>query len=141
MNMHLDFEEIEVTDETDTVQVTLEWIGEGFSGDYDPDDPDDLPLLRYSVYRRYRDNEEYPEGIFDLDALEDGEWMACNNASYCTQLKVTDDRTMLLEAANRLVAHISQGVIDKARQKRLYEYLSWISIHDGKVIDQHGKEI
>jgi len=37
------------------VRVELEWIGEGYEGDYDPEDPEDVPLLRFTVYRREGD--------------------------------------------------------------------------------------
>jgi hypothetical protein len=31
------------------VRVTFQWIGEGMSGDYNPDDPKDIPVLRFDV--------------------------------------------------------------------------------------------
>ena len=33
------------------VSVELEDIGEGLSGDYDPNDKDDIPLLRFTVLK------------------------------------------------------------------------------------------
>ena len=38
--LHLEYEE-------GGVRVCWEDIGEGICGDYDPDDPDDIPLLRF----------------------------------------------------------------------------------------------
>lgn len=56
------------------IKVEWEHIGEGWSGDYNPDDPNDEPLLRFTVYIRG----VWPE--FEWEQLED--------ASYCTQMPV-----------------------------------------------------
>lgn len=52
--------------------VELDHIGEGRSGDYDPGDPDDAQLVRFTVLRRV-------DGV--LQPIEDG--------SYCTNLPTT----------------------------------------------------
>lgn len=41
----------------DHVRVELECIGEGFDGEFDPSDPDDRPLYRFSVFMRQDDHE------------------------------------------------------------------------------------
>lgn len=46
--MDVEFEDFEVRSGPWTL--VWEWIGEGESGDYDPDDPDDVPRLRASLY-------------------------------------------------------------------------------------------
>jgi hypothetical protein len=33
----------------DEVHVEVEWIGEGYSGDYVPSDPDDVPFVRFTA--------------------------------------------------------------------------------------------
>ena len=40
------------------VKVELEWIGEGLDGDYNPGDPNDVPLLRFCVYKKINDQWE-----------------------------------------------------------------------------------
>ena len=58
-----------------------EWIdiGEGWSGDYNPDDPTDTPLLRFDVLELTK-----VEGLFsDSPELE---WEVLDDASYCTQM-------------------------------------------------------
>ena len=57
--------------EEDGIRVEWEDIGEGICGDYNPEDPDDHPLLRFSV-----------------SILLDGQWEAVEDASYCTQMPV-----------------------------------------------------
>lgn len=59
---------------TTSYEVQWDFIGEGYSGDFDPEDPDDRELWRLDLYNISRD--EFVEG-----------------ASWCTQLplNVTDD--------------------------------------------------
>ncbi len=99
-----DFEDIVAVSEDGKVKVVIEWIGEGIDGDYDEEDPDDEPLCRFSVYRRYDRDERMdphflddhtPWGEYDID---EG-WRAVADASYCTQLKATLPRERLEKAA------------------------------------------
>lgn len=70
----------------DRVVVELADIGEGLGGDFDPDDPEDVPLLRFT---------------FLVQNLE-GEWDAMDDCSYCTSI---DARTPW-EARLGLAAHL-----------------------------------
>ena len=56
---------VEMMLEEDGIRVEWEDIGEGICGDYNPEDPDDIPLLRFSV-----------------SILLDGQWEAVEDASY-----------------------------------------------------------
>lgn len=56
-----------------TVRVELDFIGEGYGGDYDPDDAEDTQLLRISV----------------LAQNLEGEWEIVENGSTCTNLDAT----------------------------------------------------
>lgn len=86
-------------------RVTLEWIGEGLSGDYNPDDPDDLPLLRFTVYKRFG-----------------GTWEQLDDGSYCTLLT-----TSLTPAqAQAVLKRIWLRVSDATSPKRVCEALSWM---------------
>jgi len=76
------FETIEVR--RGNFKAEWEWIGEGKSGDYDPADKDDEPLLRFSCFRHvYRDETG--------NLIDDG--------SYCTQLPVSTPVSHLVRAA------------------------------------------
>jgi len=45
----INYQELERQDTEDdsNIVVSLEYIGEGLSGDYDEEDPEDVPLLRF----------------------------------------------------------------------------------------------
>lgn len=60
-----DFEDIVAVSEDGKVKVVIEWIGEGIDGDYDEEDPDDEPLCRFSVYRRYDRDERMDPHFLD----------------------------------------------------------------------------
>ena len=87
------------------VEVELEYIGEGWGGDYDKDDPEDEPLMRFTV--KYKGEE-----------LDD--------ASYCTALQATLEHEILLFAATEILDEVYDEVMDRHSIKRLSERLSWI---------------
>ena len=99
--------------------IMVAWVndGEGFSGDYNPEDPEDINLLRFDVYYR---------------AKETDPWEAVDDASYCTLMPADTDRETLNRAikvlyreyCNVLEADPSQSV------KKLGEKLSWLCPED-----------
>ena len=95
----------------DTVRVELEDIGEGYNGDYDPDDPNDTPLLRFTVSKH-----------------EDGEWYQIDDASYCTQLPVSITEEQANSVLNFIMNEVYDAVIGGNSIKRRCELLSWISL-------------
>lgn len=52
-------------------KVVVEWIGEGKNGDYDPNDKNDSPMLRFSCHQRNQ---------------QDTDWEEMSCSSYCTRL-------------------------------------------------------
>lgn len=97
------------------VMVALEWIGEGFSGDYDPADPEDQPLLRFTVFRR-----------------EDGVWQPVDNGSYCTLLPATISGAQKQIALNVLMNEFYEPVTHNEPIKGRGEFMSYLSIRDLK---------
>jgi hypothetical protein len=95
------------------VRVDLEWIGEGVSGDFDPDDPNDVPLLRFTVYRR------------EVESATG--WTQVSDASYCTNLPATAPRAILAHAIKRIYDEVAAEVEEDNDVKRLCENLSHIS--------------
>lgn len=95
--------------------IKVEWVdlGEGLCGDYNPDDPEDIPLLR-----------------FDISVLRDGEWEIKEDGSHCTQFPATassaEKATGLAILMNR-VRDVLADDID-ASIKKLAEELSWIDL-------------
>jgi hypothetical protein len=131
--MTIEFENIEVFSEDGLIRVDLEWNFEGIDGDYDASDPDDIPLLRYAVYRKFtKDCKNNAERLCsDFRRFNIGEWMEVDDSSYCTQLSALENRDSLIEAAQFILAYVQSGVRDFNREKRLYELLSWVGIKDG----------
>jgi hypothetical protein len=90
----------------------IEWYdaGEGWNGDYDPEDKNDVALLRFDVY------------AWDNDQG----WMEVEDASYCTQVPVDTPplvRQYLLEI---LMEEIGPEVDQDHSVKKICERLSWI---------------
>jgi hypothetical protein len=136
MNYNLNFERIEVYSEDGLVRVDLDWEGEGIDGDYDGTDPDDVPLLRYGVSRKFtkecQDDKFYHLTGEYFQGRELGEWVGVEDSSYCTQLPINAPREQLIEAAQFILGYVESGVRDLHREKRMYETLSWICLQDGK---------
>jgi hypothetical protein len=110
--MDLEFKDIEVVSKDGLIKVVLEYIGEGYQGDYDPKDSEDEPLLRYSLYQKD----------------DDGDWDDVDCGSYCTYLSVNDDRDKLVKVANTILRLVEDGLTSDNHQKFLYERLSHINI-------------
>lgn len=104
-----EFEEFEKTSSCGQVRVLLSYIGEGRSGDYDPEDPDDVPLLRY-----------------DLDRKEDDKWIAVENGSYCTELPTSISRHEAELAASIILDNVAD-LVKSNKHKRMCEKLSWLN--------------
>lgn len=94
----------------DTVKVELEYIGEGYNGDYDPDDPEDQPLLRFTVLK-----------------LVDGEWEQIDDASYCTQLPESIPNDEKMWVLTFIMNEVYDAVVGGASIKKRCELLSWIT--------------
>jgi hypothetical protein len=104
----IEFEEL-ILEQGDK-RVTWEWIGEGNEGDYNPDDPDDEPLLRFSCSKY----------------TGDGEWEGMEDASYCTALPITTPRRYLAIAASIVL----EAIDTNSSYKRELEHLSWFCLSD-----------
>lgn len=92
------------------LRVDLDYIGEGISGDYNPDDPEDVELLRFYVSK-----------------YNGWEWIDLDHGSYCTQM-TTDLPTKERMAALKTIMDVVESCIDEADGsfKRRMEELSWM---------------
>ena len=104
--MDISFEELIL--EHANKRVTWEWIGEGWSGDYDETDQEDTPLLRFSC-----------------DERVDDDWVSIDDASYCTRLPITTPTAYLVRGAG-----IVLEAIQKSSPKKRLEELSWFCLED-----------
>ncbi|MHC4780197.1 MAG: hypothetical protein ACYTFG_16630 [Planctomycetota bacterium] len=99
------------------VRVEIGWIGEGFNGDFDPEDPEDVPLLRIDAY--------------DLSPHADttectGRFDCCRGAtdnSYCTNIPAWVP-PHVLESVCKAIA---LDIYDRDSWKRTLEGWSWLS--------------
>lgn len=80
-------------------------IGEGLSGMYDPDDPEDVALLRFDIYEKV-----------------DGEWETMDDGSYCTRMPVDTPPGIIMKA----LQFIMDETFDLDRVKKAGEALSWM---------------
>ena len=97
----------------------IEWdhIGEGYNGDYNPNDPEDCPLYRFYVSTIVTSEfEEY--------------WEQVDSASYCTQ--VTDDVSSfeLMGGLFIIAVAIFKPLQEGESIKKICEKLSWLSNKD-----------
>jgi hypothetical protein len=111
MNTYQTFDDVEVI--RDNIRLAWEYIGEGWNGDHDEEDPDDTPLLRFSI--EWRENADS-----DWDGLED--------ASYCTGLPIDTDANTLREYADNIIDSLSSTKERPIGYKRALELWSWIGI-------------
>jgi hypothetical protein len=87
------------------VTVELDDIGEGLSGDYDPDDKDDVPLLRFTVLK---DNEPV------------------DDASYCTQVPTNVTITEATKILGAIMNEVTEPLAQGYSIKKMCERISWI---------------
>lgn len=92
----------------DDVSVEWENIGEGYCGDYDPDDPEDLNFLRFSV------NKFTPENG----------WEQVDNGSYCTLVEASTDPAVLMEYLQMIMNECYPVIKDGGSIKKICEHLS-----------------
>ena len=101
--------------------VRADWYdaGEGICGDYNPEDPDDIPLLRFDIYIKQGDD-----------------WEPVDDASYCTRMPVTERLEMLTRSLYVIFKEYNDVLKDdpEASVKKLGESLSWISPDDLTVL-------
>jgi len=109
----------------DKVKVIFEDIGEGWNGDYNPDDPDDVSLYRFDVFAHESLKNEYAEDSM----IEDGYGFMLDS-SYCTQMPTNTPKPIMDMALKRIMEEVKDAVIDGYSIKKICEGLSWLSPSD-----------
>ena len=107
----------------DVLRVDWYNAGEGICGDFNPDDPEDINLLRFDVYVKADAN-------MDTDSIHG--WAEVEDASYCTNMPATAPEAVL-EKALKCIFKRYRDVItgpDYPSVKKLGEELSHISEDD-----------
>lgn len=93
------------------LQVTIGWMGEGWCGDYDEDDPTDEPLLRFDAY-----------DLKCADPDNDRRSRSYQDTSYCTALPATTS----LPQVEAVCKAIAEALAGKPHWKRICEGWSWV---------------
>jgi len=92
-------------------KVELEWAGEGRCGDYNPEDPDDYPHLRF-----------YCSKWIESDV----EWECLDDASYCTTLPSSLPPALMAIAVDMILRRLED--VGEAGAKKAMEEMSWIDL-------------
>ena len=92
-------------------KVRIDWVNldEGNDGDYDPDNPEDVNLLRFDVYKKH-----------DIEG-----WLEVEDGSYCTQVPATTDADTLRRILTSFMDVIHDDIAGYGKAKRKCEQLSW----------------
>lgn len=97
--------------------VRIDWVNlhEGFDGDYDPENPDDVNLLRFDAYRH-----------------DGADWVEVEDGSYCTQIPANTNHVTLRRILRSFMDYIYDDVVSVGKAKRKCEQLSWTDL-DGNI--------
>ena len=101
------------------LRISVEDIGEGWSGEYDEQNQDDSPLLRFEVLVRDSPHVETEDGFAD----EDG-FAAAVDTSYCTA--VTSNAQNEIALAKYLARQLA-GITTGSELRQECQRLSWVS--------------
>jgi len=98
--------------------IMVEWVrlGEGLSGDYNPNDPEDVELLRFDVSKQEGD---------EWSSIN--EWIEVPDASYCTLFPVNTKKRIKMKGLQYIMNEIWKPITDGHSIKKICEQLSWIS--------------
>lgn len=89
----------------DNIIIKLEHIGEGYNGDYDEEDPNDVPLLRFTIFK-------------------DGEQL--NDGSYCTTLPINTPEDRQQEVLEEIMGMVFHPLKNGQSIKKICQTLSWV---------------
>jgi len=87
-----------------STKIEFDYIGEGLSGDYDPDDPNDRPLLRFYVSK--------------VD-FATNEWEMVDGGSYCTYVDADTEIPTLAKLLGIILQEVTASSFDKRRMAEL----------------------
>lgn len=115
----------------------IDWIdiGEGLTGGYDPNDPEDVELLRFSVYRFDGDDALLAAALADPELglmldVEGRGWVEVDDASYCTNVPANTDTAERQRLLVLLMDEFHQAVTERRSVKKLGEAASHIGPGD-----------
>ena len=105
----------------DGVKVTFEYIGEGWCGDYNPEDSEDTPLLRFNVFA----HESLKNPFSEESPVKDG-YGYMLDSSYCTGMPINTPKEIIDMALRSIMDEICDDVRIGRSIKKKCEMLSWL---------------
>ena len=107
-----DFETVQLI--KDNVLVEIDWLEDGISGEYRVDDPNDVPMLRFTVCSC-----PYVGTAFR-------HWEPVSNASYVMQIPIDTPRAVLERLAQKIMDRVYDEIQARNSIKEICEELSRI---------------
>lgn len=106
-------------------RVKVKWVdlGEGWCGEYSPDDPDDEELLRFDVFFW-----EPSEDGWDEYNGKTGNWGDPGDASYCTRFPYNSTLEEQQKGLQIIMANVYDPLMSGYSIKKMCEELSWIGL-------------
>jgi hypothetical protein len=110
-------------------RVRVEWVelGEGWIGDYNPDNPEDEELLRFDVSWWLPDTDD-PENLDPTNENAFGDWSDPGDASYCTAFPVKATPEQRQKGLELIMGEVYEPLVSGHSIKKLCERLSWIGL-------------
>lgn len=117
--------------------VKIEWVelGEGLSGDYDEDDPEDEELLRFDIYvkgtiaQRWLDEGAGYNLMYGEEEIDPNEFYAMTDGSYCTGFPADSTPEQRLAGLNIIMNKVYDDVLngyDRSAQEASWINLTWL---------------
>jgi hypothetical protein len=104
------------------VQVAWVELGEGWSGEYNEDDPEDIELLRFDTFVRG----PLIEALRLEGEMVDDEWAWVHNGSHCTRFPVATSPELQLAALRYIMERVGPALEAGDSPSRLLDEMSWI---------------
>ena len=125
LNIHTNIDgETLVTVDDGLIQVELANIGEGYNGDYNPDDPEDDELIRFYVHINANYGKTKKDG-----SPKKPDWEDLEDSSCCTTVPCNTDVEKLINKAIKIHKRFRKEIDSypaETSTKKLAEELSWI---------------
>lgn len=116
------------------VKVSLTYTEEGFNGDYDPSNPDDVPLARVDVLLKRDFLTEDEIADFELEDADEG-WVYPYDHSSCTEIAANSSKEELEEWLNWNGAELDKSV-EKDRELAFATISRFVNRASGSQVDE-----
>lgn len=116
-------EETPVSIDNDKIRVDWYDAGEGLSGDYNPEDPDDIHLLRFDVYKKVGED-----------------WEEVEDASYCTRMPSKYNYDGFECMPEKLIGKQYYFPGNTGYENTIKKYHEWCRNYKNKMLEANRKE-